>query len=226
MGYEFIRSLGPCETIGEGGHRLWRQVPAAKIIDDFLSHLEIHPDAIKANPKRLADYIRAQVTQGELIDWTIALISNKQKSVPKINIGGHEIGLTSREDDSTRQGVYSLKKSHILSPTDQYLDFDEESIEEAKRLTVKGWREGKIRGKSEPKIPNGRIIREMRSPRNGLLIIYPLNPDKVKKFNGTEPITKPVTGFAISFPASDRARTVEYRVTKKYRELEYDTDDE
>lgn len=223
---EFIASLGSCETVGEGGHRLWRRVPAARIIDDFLTRQEIHPDAIKANPRRLSDYIRAQQTQGELVNWTVALISNKQKSTPKVNIGGQEVGLTSREDDSSRQGVYSLKKSHILSPTDQYLDFDKPSVDEALRQTVEGWREGKIRGKNEPKIPNGRIVREMRSPEDGLLIIYPLNPEKVKKATGPDPITRPVVGFAISFPTSERARTIEYRVTKRYLDLEYESDDE
>jgi hypothetical protein len=225
---EFIGSLGPCKKVEDKEHCVWHGVPASRIINGFLDGLEIHPDARKADRRRLADYIKAQLTRNELTDWTVALISNSQTKNRKA-IGGQEVGLTFRENDSTRDNVYSLKKSHILNPADQYIDFlnpTEPQLEglfgRSLQVTIERWRDNKIKGKEEPKVPNGRVVRELRPATHGLLIIYPLDPDQVQSIKSSEP----VIGFAISFPTSERARTVEYKVTKRYLELESEMDDE
>ncbi len=78
-----------------------------------------------------------------------------------------------------------------------------------------------VRGRTDR--PNGRVLRSLRSPQNGLLLIYPLlRPEKVRLpdppggdeptgFDSSDP---PIIGIAISFPTSETTLRVEYKVNK------------
>ena len=200
------------------GNFLWTGVSPETITDRFLAGYQAHPTSHRARPERLVDYIRAQAKIGELCDWTVALISVGTAG-RTARIGGCDVGLTIRQAASHRAGVYSLKKSHILSPSDQYLDFTQEERELALRETTRRYEAGDIRGKA-PTEPNGRVVREVRPPSRGLLIIYPLDPEVLGEGAGGTPIM----GFAISFPRSEHAREVEYRVNKVHLDREYDED--
>ena len=80
------------------------------------------------------------------------------------------------------------------------------------------------RNKPDTKRPNGRIVRELRPKSRGLLLIYPLRqPDRVpedkelgrpEEKTGLDPDGPPVIGLALSFPTSETAVRVEYRVGK------------
>jgi hypothetical protein len=80
------------------------------------------------------------------------------------------------------------------------------------------------RNKPDTKRPNGRIVRELRPKSRGLLLIYPLRqPDMVPKDDelsrpaestGLDPNGLPVIGLALSFPTSETAVRVEYRVNR------------
>jgi hypothetical protein len=70
---------------------------------------------------------------------------------------------------------------------------------------------------------NGRVIRLLRRPQNALLIIYPIEPmetvtvDKNVYPTGLEPGV-PLIGMALSFPSSERAVEVEYKINKVMQE--------
>ncbi len=67
-----------------------------------------------------------------------------------------------------------------------------------------------------PTTPSGPKIRAQRDPGSGLLLLYPLSPSTAQIDE-----VLPVIGFAISFPSSERARTVAYRVNNIYWSQEY-----
>ena len=77
----------------------------------------------------------------------------------------------------------------------------------------------------DPKRPSGRAIRTVRGPHRGLLLLYPLNPDKVGRDTSLEDKVTPVFGFAISFPVIENASTVEYKVNHVYWEQYYGDND-
>lgn len=87
-------------------------------------------------------------------------------------------------------------------------------------LTVMRWKRGEIRGKNEPDTPNGRVIRELRPETRGLMLLYPLTWHDLngKPYANIE-VDKPIVGFAISFPVSDRAQPIEYLVNEVYQRL-------
>jgi hypothetical protein len=196
----------------EKNNFIWKQISGSKIVD-FLTNYQSHPNARLANTRSLVDYIQAQLKQNELASWTIALIS-KSKAENKYTIAELEVGLTKREnvaDPSLPE--YRLSKSRLLNPPDEMLDFSASVQEEIISITKERRQEaGKPESKS--KTPDGKVIREKRNPRNGLLLLYPLDPKAISS-------EIPVIGFGISFPSSNSAKSVEYKVNNVYWEQEF-----
>jgi hypothetical protein len=207
---DLISGLGT--YVIEKNNFVWKQVAGNKIIE-FLTSYQSHPNARLANTRSLIDYIQTQLRQNELTSWTVALISKNKPENTHI-ISGLEVGLTQRKNDADSSSPeYRLPKSRLLNPPDEMLDLPPSIQEEIISITEQRRREaGKPEGKS--KTPDGKVIREKRNSRNGLLLLYPLNP---KAINAEIPII----GFGISFPSSNSARSVEYKVNNVYWEQEF-----
>jgi Z1 domain len=207
---DLISGLGT--YIVEKNNFVWKQVSGNKIIE-FLTSYQSHPNARLANTRSLIDYIQTQLKQNELTSWTIALISKNKADNTHI-ISGLEVGLTQRKNDADSSlSEYRLPKSRLLNPPDEMLDLPLSLQEEIIHITEQRKREaGKPEGKS--RTPDGKVIREKRNSRNGLLLLYPLDP---KAINAEIPII----GFGISFPSSNSARSVEYKVNNVYWEQEF-----
>lgn len=207
---ELILGLGT--YVVEKNNFIWKQISGSKIID-FLTNYQSHPNARLANTRILIDYIQVQLQQNELVSWTIALIS-KEKAENKYKIAGLEVGLTQRKNDADPSlSEYRLPKSRLLNPPDEMLDLSPSVQEEIVSITKERRREaGKPESKS--KTPDGKVIREKRNPRNGLLLLYPLDPKAINS-------EIPVIGFGISFPSSSSAKSVEYKVNNIYWEQEF-----
>ena len=91
----------------------------------------------------------------------------------------------------------------------------------------------KIRRPTEgaTKRPNGRVLRVLRRPDNGLLLIYPLLPptkvvlekSAMEEPTGLTSSGSPIIGVALSFPTSTTTLGVEYRVNRVWgAEMEED----
>lgn len=192
---------------------IWKQVSGSKIVD-FLTDYQSHRNARLANTISLIDYIQAQLKQNELTSWTVSLISKKITN-SQYTIAGLKVGLTERgnvADESSPE--YRMSKSRLIDPRDEMLDFSEVDRQEILRITEERRREaGKPESKSKT-TPDGKVIREKRNPRNGLLLLYPLDPKAINS-------EIPVIGFGISFPSSNSAKSVEYKVNNTYWEQEF-----
>jgi hypothetical protein len=136
------------------------------------------------------------------------------------------VGLTKRsileglESKVTTDGTYSIRR--ILSPSDEWSDFTDDEVEFLVAESIDAWKRGDG-GKTEPKVPSGRIVRHHRAPQKGLLVLYPLEPvtpeqvDKAAE-RGVTLTDQPILGFAVSFPDSERAEKVEYTANRVYLE--------
>ncbi len=131
----FLRRLGKAENVNDikAGRdaRLWRGVAGVRI-EEFLRTFIVHPRAFQADGGRLAQYIQKQREAGSdgLSEWTVALISSTRARVQS-DIGGQEkVGLSARNpqmddnDKETDPTVYALRQRNIITPADQYLDFE------------------------------------------------------------------------------------------------------
>jgi hypothetical protein len=210
---ELLRSLGSY-TRQEKHNYIWEQVPPEKVID-FLSGYQSHDNCRLANTSLLVKYIKAQLPH-ELISWTVVLVSsNRAKN--KRNIAGNDVGLTIREDASSESSEeYRVPNSRLLSPTDEWLDLPEATRQEILAIT-RSQREKAGKPPRRSNTPDGKVLRSKRSPKNGLLLLYPLDPEKIKNIN----FEIPTIGFVVSFPDSKKAQMVEYKVNNVYWQEEF-----
>ncbi len=208
---ELLRTLGEYSR-QESYNYIWEDVPAKKITN-FISGYQSHSKARTANTTHLVDYIKAQLPQNELVLWTVVLVSNN-RAKNRCSLAGHGVGLTLRKDASPESSQeYRLIKSRLLSPTDEWLDLPKETRDEILQITKRRREEaGKPPGSGNT--PDGKVLRSQRSPKNGLLLLYPLDPEVINS-------EIPVIGFVISFPDSKTAQMVEYKVNNIYWQEEF-----
>lgn len=196
---------------------IWTEVLGSDVAG-FLGRLSGHQFSRRSDPQKLAEYITGQQSQGELTEWTVVLVNNRTAAERTV-VAGCDVGLTRRTDDSADDAdKYTLKKAHLISPQDEYLDLSEEEETEALRLTREQWSQRQD-SRREPDRPSGPFIRQVRPSERGLLLIYLLDPANVDA-EGTF-ATRPFVGYAVSFPGSDSARAVEYVVNNVYWDEEF-----
>lgn len=143
----------------------------------------------------------------------------------QVNNESVQIGcfLRRQDENNSDESVYYLRKSHIISPKDEFIDLTTEQYERAMQLT----RELRARQnkEGEPAYPNGEIVRnEIRNPQNPLLLIYMLDPAGAEMPTGSDPFM----GYAISFPGSNYNAWVAYAVNEQLLDrfnVEDDLDD-
>lgn len=193
---------------------LWFEVPPMKITG-FLDRLDVHESLRAYDPKGLIRFINEQMKMNELNSWRVALMNNRRKDMAEsfvVNGQKEEIGCFLRNcfKGNTDDRSYYLRKSHLISGKDESVDLDDSDYEKALRSTKKRARAGK-----EPKYPSGMVIRkEIRSPQNPLLLLYPLDPSGARLENdlpGSEGDI-PYIGYAISFPDSKNSQKISYAV--------------
>lgn len=198
---------------------LWTGFPATEILT-FLGQVVTHPTNQKVDARLLSDYIERQNSIGELQSWTIVLVSGEGE---RSQIGRLEINLVRRSpnerslsvEEQRSEGRYIIRR--LLSPRDEAIDLDLDRYQAALVQTIQ---DAARSGRREvPASPSGPRIRAQRDPETGLLLIYPLSPSTAQIEESV-----PVIGFGISFPASDQARTVTYRVNNTYWSQEYGGD--
>jgi hypothetical protein len=211
---------------------LWFDVPVEKITD-YLSGL-LTPENLKAYaPKNLIRFINAQIPNHELTEWRVALMTKKTADMLinfQINSKTLTTGCFLRRQDanSSNEQIYYLKKSHLISPDDEFIDLTSEEFQTAMELTRKKRMEKKKEG--EPMYPNGEIVRnEIRDTKKPLLLIYLLDPAGAYPKNAEIPTgLSPFVGYAISFPGSRNSVNIEYAVHEQLLErfMIQDEDDE
>ena len=197
---------------------VWYDRPANEIID-FLGQFQTLENLKAYDPHNLIRFINNQLPNGELTQWSVALMSKRNATnFFEFTIDGfaEKIGAFIRKEDENESSneIYFLRKSHIISPRDEFIDLSENEYEDALQLT----RELRTRqGKDvEPAYPNGQIVRnEIRSPQNPLLLIYLLDTDLSLESYPLQAETNPFVGYAISFPKSNYNAFVSYAINEQ-----------
>ncbi len=197
---------------------IWDNVSGDAIVD-FLNDYKTHEKARKAQASILKKYIETRMADSELTEWTVALISNPDR-VEEDNspsIAGITIGLTKRRDlDPDDADLYRIGR--LVSPSDEWLDLSDEEIALALAETQRQQKRKSDKSKNEeasPGLPSGPAVRQIRSKKRGLLLLYILE-------NPADRLT-PVVSFAISFPKSEDENKsgVEYKVNNVYWQQEF-----
>lgn len=202
------RFLRECDSVsksrrGRNGDQLkgpyiWKDVPG-EIVARFVGAMQVHRDAVKVVPKYLCNYIERQLRQrqAELTHWTVALIANGDGAAHPI-ANCKDVHL-SRRTQSIRQASTPTKIAigRLLSKLDEFLDLDDPEL-----LVPEGTKHRSKR------------LREKRDKKNGMLLLYPIDPAD----HDSASAKTPIVGFGLSFPRSETAEKTEYFVTKLFAE--------
>jgi hypothetical protein len=200
---EDLKQRGEPEKVRE--NKVWTDVEGAKV-QALLSGISTHPESWKANSKLLSEYVQKKLNEQELTGWTVALISKaggKEQSIGGVNVETLTRNLT---EDGNKFSI-----GRLVSPIDEMIDFSKDKQTEALLITRERWRVNPGLMKEEPKQAAGPVIRSLRPPERGLLLIYPI-------LSKSE---TPIMGFAISFPRSGQPTTIQYAVNNVYWEQEF-----
>jgi len=204
-----------------GGTYLWNTTSSSVL--EFLDGYKTHPNAPRADAALLARYIRKQnaLSSPELTDWTVALVGlSKKQDLNDAVIAGHHVWCIRRERKRFSRDAVSIQR--LLSPGDEGLDLDEKVVAARYEEMVEGLRRD---GREDeipawkPDDPPAVWLRSVRSPKSGLLLIYPL--DRAWLNDGVEEVVVPVLpiGIGVSFPGT-KTRTKVYMVNRTWRENE------
>jgi Z1 domain len=200
------RRPGPGDTRADG--TLWTGV-AGREIAEYLKNLTFPPESQQVDGDKLSTFINGQLTMRppELTSWTVFLATGNEKPV---DLAGRRRKCVLRSP-RVREGEQPPENRFIigttLSPLDQAIDLTDAEFEEALTRTN---RQRKTDNKLETSTPSGHYIRKVRGgrPQNGLLIIYPIDPDKAE----VEPTERPVISVVVSFPDSEAADSRVYLI--------------
>lgn len=215
------RVCGPAEKNPKGFNGfIWRSVSGDEITA-FLDKYAADPKARAVRPEFMSRYIKDAMKHGELVEWTVAVFSKEGPS-RKVQWAGTQIALTTR---AARQDADEIRTKRrmtigtILSPDHESIDLSDEQVSAAQ--------ESIQNDESDSDLAFRKLLRRMRSPQRGLIIIYLLEPlAQGTTYEDEQPVTTPLVGFGISFPPSRKNSSVTYAVTEIWRKLAFeDLDD-
>nr|WP_256469988.1 Z1 domain-containing protein [Bradyrhizobium sp. 177] len=200
------RRPGVGDTKADG--TLWTGV-AGREVAEYLKNLTFPPESLTVDGNRLSTFINDQLAMQppELTAWTVFLATGSEREV---DLAGRRRKCVLRSP-RVREGEQPPENRFIigttLSPLDQAIDLTDAEFREALARTNQ---ERRSRTKNETDIPSGKFIRKVRGgrPQNGLLIIYPIDPDKAE----VEPTERPVISVVVSFPDSEAADSRVYLI--------------
>lgn len=210
----FISGLST-NFISKSNAFVWYDIQAEQVIN-FFEGIQSVENLKKAEPRKIIQFITTQLRNGELTDWRVAFMSKPNaKNSSNFEINGNIVSIgqwkRTEDDKNSSEQLYYLRKSHIISPSDEFIDFTDDEKSRAMELTnLHRKKEG------EAMYPNGQIVRnKLRDPRKPLLIIYLLDPEESLEKYPLPKGTNPFVGYAISFPKSNFNAPVSYAVNEE-----------
>lgn len=230
----FLEAIGqqyeadPVRNRPDGGRHQWANSffwasVDVSFIQAFLSGYATHEDSVKANSNFLRQFIEKQVERGDLLKWDVALLSGRG---PAKSIAGFDIPMVQRKAltrTTSIQDQIDAKKyiiGRLVSPRDEAIDLDSANYARALEQTRNTWHEDAARNRAKgefPDDPSGMSIREMRPQGQGLMLLYPLDPDN-DVTRGE--IDIPIMSMALSFPTSSNATAIDYVVNNVFARTE------
>ena len=171
----FIAEVAP--SLRRHGGLLARDV-APEAVSGFLRSYRIHDDIVAFRSDLLADWIMGRVAAGELVDWSVFVASPEDGRL--VVLGGREVGLV------RRKRVSSESIGILTDPRHEGVDLSG----------------GPDVYRRESGAYDAEAMRAARPSTQGLLIVYPLDPE----YLGV-PQPDPIIALALSLPRTSDAGT-------------------
>jgi hypothetical protein len=212
----------PSDFRDQGNAVVFKNISPDRVCE-FLSNITIHKAGFDSTT--VNSYIRQQNKLGELVSWTVALISPKSPDVTDID--GHSIGLSWRTDATPDFDYLSVINNQLIKEMDERIDLTPEQEQRAKELTLKYFVPKKHRP-NPPKSAGPYWVKQVREKSNGLLLIYLIRSGTAEG-SVKKTYDEIYVGYAVSFPASVNAKPIHYKADAVYQGTladEFGVDDE
>lgn len=199
---------------------VWTEIPW-QTVDAFLSRYRFDPRG-SHEIGAIRQYLQAQTHHNELIEWLIAMpgLANPDDNLgtePLLSVRGVPANRISRT--RLRNKPYDI--GTLINPAT--LEGPPRSGDEEIGLTDEQLINARIEAQADTDLRGRfpRALRRKRSPRQGLLLLYPISPasrpradnqNRQPLFDDPENQGVTVVGIALVFPSSDSAATIEYVV--------------
>lgn len=220
---ELINSLSNDYTTNRNNF-LWTDVKT-DLVKPFFQTFKVPDSLVRVDPSNLLQFIEVQNANGELTNWNIGLMS-KADTEKRYEITNNEtklsVGYWLRSNASERvdDQTYFIRKNHIISPKDEFIDLSKEVFDAALERTIEFHQKNNKEYKND--FPKGEIVRyEFRDPKKPLLLLYLLDPVGADMPENSSPLV----GFAISFPNSNFNASVRYAIHQQLLPL-FNIDDD
>jgi hypothetical protein len=189
------------EVRGEAtAHSIWPHVPYRHVVDCLMRYEAVSTPCFYHRCEALRRYINERVAAGELGEWTVAVIGKRKGE--RWVVGGREFPIVDRARQEGDRDYFALRG--LTLGEDEAIDLSREEYERA--LTHSGLAGA---GERAPKTPARQAVRQARPASRGLLLLYLIA-------NGVG--LPPVPAVAISFPESQTATSLSYRVNQVWLE--------
>lgn len=208
------RRVGPADVRLHGKNRggLTALDVPVEVVREFLQSFSPSHRLLTSAPENLLDYVEAQNSRDELTHWTVAVAGGRSRSSVRWD---NEINIPMvRRNKVVQQGDGECELNILVGPEHEELGLSKEQLSQAEEATRQAFLSEDV--VAPPKRARARLMRQQRSPKEGLLIVYPIDPAT----SGIEVANPeaPVIGYVVSFPNSPNAKRINYRVNKKYLE--------
>lgn len=208
--------VGNIMASGEKGshHHRWHSVNSEPVIDflkKYRADINVCFEPTVNGSTMIASFIESMNKKPELTEWTVALLGHSEMS--ERAIAGKPYPALKRNIDKSktdsRPDQYTFKG--VAMGQDEAIDLSVAEYESA----LEGYHQ------SEGKLSRSGAYRMKRPPKRGLLLIYPIIPQKLpQKLSEKFDPSKPIIGVAVSFPASSNDSGQDYVCTpRKIKEL-------
>lgn len=113
---------------------IWQNVKASQLVDDLLHGFSVAFESWRFQKPELIKYISRQAANGELINWTVALV-HTDGNAGWVDLAGCKAGKAERSPENNTwetneiPPIYSPGKANIQSPAHQALDLAEIQIQ-------------------------------------------------------------------------------------------------
>jgi hypothetical protein len=124
----------------QSNNYLWRSVNV-DLVKPFLSRFKVPDSLVRVDPGNLLQFINVQVANGELTleYWYYVEVNNRtdryviNANGNKFDIGYGKEQMLKKEYDGT---TYFIRKNHIISPKDEFIDLSEQEYKHALERTI------------------------------------------------------------------------------------------
>jgi len=192
---------------------VWQGQSPDKVLTFLQAYVASHEPCLRDGAARLREYIQHRITEGELSEWCVCLVSvSTARTKQRVQIAGLDVGLNRRSAQDNDPETYRM---------DQLAGRDEEAVDLSHSEFKQAQDESGVADKS---MPSRGSIRNARPPTRGLLLLYPLTRTK-----DDEPIADPLREYAlgvcVGFPSRLKGKSLKYTVNTVWRREQDPTGD-